>query len=205
MGEDGPTHQPVEQLASIRSIPGFVDLRPADAAETAEAWKIALQLDGPAALILTRQSLQPIDRDSHPPASSIQRGAYIVAETGYDQRAIILASGSEVAPALEAMELLNAKGIHVRVVNMASFALFEKQPEQYRREVLPREITARVAVEAASTFGWDRYTGTSGHIIGINRFGSSAPGDINMEKFGFTAENIAKTVVELLQSCLNAG
>ena len=199
LGEDGPTHQPVEQLASIRSIPGFVDLRPADAAETAEAWKIALQLDGPAALVLTRQTLQPIDRGSHPPASSIQRGAYIVAETGYDQRAIILASGSEVAPALEAMELLDTKGIHVRVVNMASFALFEKQSEQYRREVLPQEITARVAVEAASPFGWDRYTGISGHIIGINRFGSSAPGDINMEKFGFTAENIAKTVEELLQ------
>ena len=198
LGEDGPTHQPVEQLAAMRSIPGFVDLRPADAAETAEAWKIALQLNGPAALILTRQSVPPIDRSAHPPASSIQKGAYIVAESGYDQRAIIIASGSEVAPAMAAMELLNAKGIHARVVNMASFALFEKQTEQYKNEVLPSEITARVAVEAASPFGWDRYTGLSGRIIGIDRFGSSAPGGVNMEKFGYTAENIAKTVEELL-------
>jgi transketolase len=198
LGEDGPTHQPVEQLAAMRSIPGFVDLRPADAAETAEAWKIALQLNGPAALVLTRQSVPPIDRGAHPPASSIQKGAYIVAESGYDQRAIIIASGSEVAPAMAAMELLDARGIHVRVVNMASFALFEKQTEQYQNEVLPSEITARVAVEAASPFGWERYTGLSGRIIGIDRFGSSAPGGVNMEKFGYTAENIAKTVEELV-------
>ena len=198
LGEDGPTHQPIEQLASIRSVPGMVDLRPADAAETAEAWKIALQLNGPAALVLTRQTVQPIDRNAHPPASSIQKGAYIVAESGYDQRAIIIASGSEVAPSMAAMEILNAKGIHVRVVNMASFALFERQTEQYRNEVLPAEITARVAVEAASPFGWERYTGLSGRIIGIDRFGSSAPGGVNMEKFGYTPENIARAVEELL-------
>ncbi|MDF1537066.1 MAG: transketolase [bacterium] len=199
LGEDGPTHQPVEQLASIRSIPGFVDLRPADAAETAEAWKISLQLDGPAALVLTRQTVQPIDRSACPPASSIRRGAYVLAETGNDRRAIIIASGSEVGPALGAMKLLDVKGIHVRVVNMASFELFERQSEAYRREVLPPELTARVAVEAASPFGWDRYTGSGGKIIGINRFGSSAPGGTNMVKFGFTAENIARTVEELLQ------
>jgi transketolase len=198
LGEDGPTHQPIEQLASLRSIPGLIDIRPADASETVQAWRIALETNEPTALILTRQKLPSIDRTGRPAATAVEKGAYILAETGYDQKAIILASGSEVTPALEAMELLDAKGIHVRVVNMASFELFERQSEAYQREVLPIELTARVAVEAASTFGWDRYTGSGGRIIGIDRFGSSAPGDVNMEKFGFTPENIAKTVEELL-------
>jgi transketolase len=200
LGEDGPTHQPIEQLASLRSIPGLIDIRPADASETVQAWRVALQTNEPTALVLTRQKLPAIDRTVHPAASSIEKGAYILAETGYDQRAIILASGSEVAPALGAMEILDAKGIHVRVVNVASFELFNRQSEKYQREVLPPEITARVAVEAASPFGWERFTGSNGRILGIDRFGSSAPGGLNMEKFGFTAENIAKTVEELLQS-----
>ena len=199
LGEDGPTHQPIEQLASLRSTPGLIDLRPADAAETAEAWKIALHAEGPAALILTRQKLPFIDRSAHPAPSSIERGAYILAETGNDPAAIILASGSEVAPALGAMQLLDEKGIPVRVVNVASFALFKAQPDSYRDEVLPPAITARVAVEAASPFGWERYTGAEGKIIAIDRFGSSAPGGVNMEKFGFTAENIAKVVEEMLE------
>jgi transketolase len=121
-----------------------------------------------------------------------------LAETGYDQVAIILASGSEVAPALGAMELLSEKGIHVRVVNVASFTLFDRQAESYRKEVLPPGITVRVAVEAASPFGWERFTGAEGKIIGINRFGSSAPGNVNMDRFGFTARNIANEVEELL-------
>ncbi|MDF1525875.1 MAG: transketolase [bacterium] len=199
LGEDGPTHQPIEQLAGLRAIPGLIDIRPADASETVEAWRIALETNEPTALILSRQNLPAIDRTVHPSARAIEKGAYVLAETGYDQRAIIMASGSEVDPALKAMEILDAKGIHVRVVNVASFELFERQSESYKREVLPREITARVAVEAASSFGWDRYTGTDGRIIGIDRFGSSAPGGLNMEKFGFTAENIAKIVEELLQ------
>jgi len=198
LGEDGPTHQPIEQLAGLRAIPGLIDIRPADASETVEAWRIALENNEPTALILSRQNLPSIDRTVHPAASAIEKGAYVLAETGYDQRAIIMASGSEVAPAMEAMKILDGKGIHVRVVNVASFELFERQSETYKREVLPDEITARVAVEAASSFGWDRYTGIGGRIIGIDRFGSSAPGDLNMEKFGFTAENIAKTVEELL-------
>ena len=198
LGEDGPTHQPIEQLAALRSIPGLIDIRPADASETVEAWRVALETNEPTALILSRQKLPAIDRNGRPAALSIEKGAYILAETGYDQKAIILASGSEVTPALNAMEILDGRGIHVRVVNMASFELFERQPESYRREVLPPEITARVAVEASSPFGWERYTGLDGRIIGINRFGSSAPGGINMEKFGFTAENIAKVVEELL-------
>lgn len=200
LGEDGPTHQPIEQLAGLRSIPGLIDIRPADASETVQAWRIALETNEPTALILTRQSLPAIDRTGRLAASAIEKGAYILAETGYDQRAIILASGSEVAPALEAMDILDAKGIHVRVVNVASFELFNRQSEAYQREVLPPEITARVAVEAASPFGWERFTGSSGRIIGIDRFGSSAPGGLNMEKFGFTAENIARVVEELLQS-----
>jgi len=198
LGEDGPTHQPVEQLAGLRSIPGLIDIRPADAAETVEAWRVALETNEPVALILTRQKLPAIDRTGRPAPAALEKGAYILAETGYDQRAIILASGSEVTPALEAMDLLNARGIHVRVVNVASFELFGRQPGSYRDEVLPPQITARVAVEAGSSFGWERYTGTGGRIIGIDRFGSSAPGPVNMEKFGFTAENIAKAVEELL-------
>lgn len=199
LGEDGPTHQPIEQISALRSIPGLVDIRPADAGETAEAWKIAMKNEGPTALILTRQKLTPIDRLVHPAPSSIERGAYILAETGYDQAAIILASGSEVIPALGAMELLNGKGIHVRVVNMASFALFDRQSAAYRTEVLPPGISVRVAVEAASPFGWDKYTGSGGKIIGMDHFGASAPGGLNMEKFGFTAENIARVVEELLE------
>ncbi|UCF89462.1 MAG: transketolase [bacterium] len=198
LGEDGPTHQPIEQMAGLRSIPHLIDIRPADAAETVEAWRIALESSEPTALILTRQKVPAIDRSGRPAASAIEKGAYILAETGYDQRAIILASGSEVGPALEAMELLDAKGVHVRVVNVASFELFQRQPESYRREVLPDEISARVAVEAASPFGWERFTGSRGRIIGIDRFGSSAPGDLNMVKFGFTAQNIARNVEELL-------
>lgn len=200
LGEDGPTHQPIEQLAGLRSIPGLIDIRPADASETVQAWRIALETNEPTALILTRQNLPSIDRTVHPAASAIEKGAYILAETGYDQRAIILASGSEVAPTLKAMEILDAKGIHVRVVNVASFELFNRQSEAYQREVLPPEITARVAVEAASPFGWERFTGSNGRVLGIDRFGSSAPGGLNMEKFGFTAENIARTVEELLES-----
>lgn len=200
LGEDGPTHQPVEQLAGLRAIPGLIDIRPADASETVHAWRIALETNEPTALILTRQKLPSIDRAGRATAASIEKGAYILAETGYDQKAIILASGSEVSPALEAMNILDARGVHTRVVNVASFELFSRQPVSYQRDVLPPRITARVAVEAASPFGWERFTGSGGVVIGMDRFGSSAPGGVNMEKFGFTAENIAKTVEELLQS-----
>jgi transketolase len=199
LGEDGPTHQPIEHLAALRVIPDLIDLRPADAAETAEAWKIAMKADGPVALILTRQKLKSIDRTGRASAGHIERGAYILAETGYDQRAIILASGSEVGPALEAVDLLDERGIHVRLVNVASFELFERQDQSYRDEVLPPQITTRLAVEAAASFGWERYTGSAGKVIGIDRFGASAPGDLNMEKFGFTARNIAETLESMLE------
>jgi transketolase len=199
LGEDGPTHQPIEHLAALRSIPGLIDLRPADASETAEAWKIAMKADGPVALILSRQKLKSIDRTGRADAAHIEKGAYILAETGYDQKAIILASGSEVGPALEAMDILDKKGIHVRLVNVASFELFQRQDQAYQDEILPPRMTTRVAVEAASSFGWDRYVGSEGRIMGIDRFGASAPGDLNMEKFGYTPANIAKTVESMLE------
>ncbi len=200
LGEDGPTHQPIEQIPSLRAIPDLIDLRPADAAETVEAWKIAMKSDSPVFLALTRQKLEPLHRDGRPPASSISRGAYILAESGYDHQAVIMASGSEVATALAAMELLQEKGIGVRVVNFASFELFEQQDDDYRNEVLPPEITLRVAIEAAASFGWERYVGLNGAVIGVDRFGASAPGNVNFEKFGFTAENIAATVQNLLSN-----
>ena len=198
LGEDGPTHQPIEQMAALRAIPGMVDIRPADAAETAEAWKIALKEPGPVCFILTRQKVQPLDRTLFPGAGSIEKGAYVLAQTGEDPAAIIIASGSEVVPALGAMDLLKSHGIPVRVVNMASFALFERQDQDYREGVLPTRITRRVSVEASSSFGWDRYVGREGAIISLDRFGASAPGPVNMEKFGFTAANIASTVEKIL-------
>ena len=199
LGEDGPTHQPIEQLAGLRAIPGLVEIRPSDAAETAEAWKIALKEPGPVCLILTRQKVKPIDRKTFPPPSLIEKGAYILGQTDDDFKAIILASGSEVGPALEAMDLLGSRGLSVRVVTMASFALFERQGKEYREKVLPARITARVSVEAASPFGWERYVGVEGETIGIDRFGASAPGEVNMEKFGFTAENIASKIERMIE------
>ena len=198
LGEDGPTHQPIEQLAALRSIPGLIDLRPADASETAQAWKVALEAEGPAALILTRQKLRSIDRTNAPPASEIARGAYILSDPSEEPRAIIFAGGSEISPALEAVKLLGNSDIPVRLVNVVSFELFNRQPDKYRDEVLLSGITARLAVEAASPFGWERFVGIEGRIIGINRFGASAPGNVNMEKFGFTAGNIAGAVRGLL-------
>ncbi len=198
VGEDGPTHQPIEQIPSLRTIPGLIDLRPADAAETVEAWKITMKADSPVFIALTRQKLEPLHREGRPSADAISRGAYVLAESEYDQQAVIMASGSEVAPAVEAMELLAEKGIGTRVVNFASFELFERQDEAYRQEVLPPGIKVRVAVEAAAPFGWDRYVGLDGSVIGMERFGASAPGSVNFEKFGFTAANIAATVQKLL-------
>ena len=159
---------------------------------------MALEAEGPAALILTRQKLKSIDRAAAPPAREIAKGAYVLSDPSEEPRAIIFASGSEVGPALEAVELLGKTGIPVRLVNVASFELFGRQPEAYREGVLLPGITARLAVEAASPFGWERFVGMGGRIIGINRFGASAPGKVNMEKFGFTADNIAGAVKELL-------
>jgi len=191
VGEDGPTHQPVEQLASLRAIPGLTVIRPADANETSAAWRVTLEhRSGPVALLLSRQNV-PILKEAD--AVGVGHGAYVIADASAPQ-AILIASGSEVAVALEAQKLLAAEGIAVRVVSMPSWELFEAQPQAYRDAVLPPEITARVAVEAAVPLGWERYTGLQGEIVALNRFGASAPYKVLAEKLGFTAGAVAARV-----------
>ncbi len=191
VGEDGPTHQPVEQLASLRAIPGLTVIRPADARETAAAWHTILEYrDGPVALLLSRQNL-PILAETA--TGDVARGGYILADAG-DPQVILLASGSEVEPALGAQQLLAEEGIAARVVSMPSWELFEAQPQAYRDWVLPPRVTARLAVEAAVPLGWERYVGLQGEIIALNRFGASAPYKVLAEKWGFTAPAIATRV-----------
>jgi transketolase len=177
LGEDGPTHQPIEQLAHMRSMPGLIVLRPADATEVTEAWKIILQLHHqPAVLVLCRQSVPTIDRAKYAPASGLARGAYILADTpGADPEVILIGTGSEVSLCLQAYELLTNEGGRARVVSMPSWELFDDQDENYRESVLPSHVKARVSVEQASDFGWSKYTGRTGHNIGIKTFGASAP------------------------------
>ena len=193
LGEDGPTHQPVEQLAALRGIPGLVDLRPADAAETTEAWRFLMTYrEGPAFLALTRQAVPNLDREALAPASGLTRGAYVLAEAeGGRPEVVLIASGSEVEVALGAREQLRGEGIRARVVSMPSWALFARQPREYRDEVLPPEVRARVAVEAASPMGWHRWVGTDGEVVAISRFGASAPAKNIFHELGFTAENVA--------------
>ncbi len=199
IGEDGPTHQPVEQLASLRAIPNLIVIRPADANETAVAWRVALEHRGPVALILSRQALPILDRTSLAPAEGLARGAYVLIEAeGGQPDLILIATGSEVHLALAARELLAERGVRARVVNMPSWELFDRQPETYRRAVLPPHVTARLAIEAGVSQGWHRYVGPAGDVMGIERFGASAPYKVLQEKFGFTAENIAQRAMALL-------
>ncbi len=192
LGEDGPTHQPVEQLAGLRAIPGLVVIRPADANETTEAWRVAMEhREGPVAIILTRQNVPVIDRTQFSPASGLRKGAYILSDSPPDKPEIILiATGSEVHLALEVYEKLKADGIAARIVSMPSWELFEQQPETYRKEALPPEVTKRISIEAGATQGWHRYVGLEGEAIGIDHFGASAPMKILLKEFGFTSENI---------------
>lgn len=192
LGEDGPTHQPVEHLASLRAIPNLLVIRPADANETAEAWKVALKNDKkPSVLALSRQNLPTLDRTTFAPASDLAKGAYVLADLGGKlPEVILMASGSEVSLVLEAAEKLAAEGMGVRVVSFPSWELFKEQTPEYMESVLPAKITKRVAVEAGLTLGWDKWVGDKGTIIGIDHFGASAPGKTVMEKFGFTAQNI---------------
>ena len=193
LGEDGPTHEPIEHLAACRAIPHLSLIRPADANEVAVAWRTALQHKGPVALVLTRQALPIIDRTKYASADGLEKGAYILADsTGKKPELILIATGSEVAVTFEAYNKLTAEGIAVRLVSMPSWDLFEKQPQTYRDEVLPPSVTARLAVEAGTTFGWERYVGTKGAVLGINHFGASAPYKIIAEKLGFTPDNIVK-------------
>lgn len=200
LGEDGPTHQPVEHLAALRAIPGLTVIRPADANETAEAWKIAIQhRDGPVALALTRQVVPVIDRSKFSAAAGLARGGYILADSAPSRPEIILmASGSEVHLAMEAYEKLRAKGIGVRLISISSWELFERQPENYRNEILPPDVKARISIEAGSSLGWHRYIGMNGMAMGIDHFGASAPGKVLLQQFGFTAENILSKVEILL-------
>jgi transketolase len=200
-GEDGPTHQPVEQLASFRAEPGLVVLRPADANEVVEAYRYIMQLrHEPAVLALSRQPLPTLDRSKYAPASGVARGAYVLADPPDGKPEVILiASGSEVSLCVNAYEELLADGIRSRVVSMPSWDVFEHQTQAYQDSVLPPEVTARVAVEQASTFGWERYVSRkSGRIIGMHTFGASAPLKELQRKFGFEPERVADTVRELL-------
>jgi len=200
VGEDGPTHQPVEQLAALRAIPGLTVIRPCDGNETAEAWKAALQSTGPVALALTRQDLPMLDRSLYAGAAHLARGAYVLRDApGGVPDLILIGTGSELHIALQAAERLDEKRIKVRVVSMPSWELFANQDNAYCHQVLPPEIKARIAIEAGVTQGWHRYVGDSGKVIGLNRFGASAPGAVLYEKFGFTAEHVVETALGLLQ------
>jgi transketolase len=192
VGEDGPTHQPVEQLAHMRSMPGLITIRPCDANEVREAWKLVLQLHHePAVLVLTRQAVPTIDRSRYAAASGLARGAYVLADAaGADPEVILIGTGSEVSLCLEAYEQLTREGVRARVVSMPSWELFDDQDSEYRNSVLPPHVKARVSVEQASDFGWTKYTGTEGCHIGIETFGASAPLKQLQKKFGFTADNI---------------
>jgi transketolase len=203
-GEDGPTHQPVEHLASLRAIPGLVTLRPGDANEVVEAYRYVMALrHQPAVLALSRQALPTLDRTKYAPAAGVARGAYVLADARPgDPQVILIASGSELSLAVDAHEKLRASGIRSRVVSMPSWEIFEHQPRDYRDAVLPPAVKARVAIEQASTFGWERYVGGSGRVIGMTTFGASAPLKELQRKFGFEADGIVAAAKEQL---LNAG
>ncbi|HUU81239.1 MAG TPA: transketolase, partial [Acidobacteriota bacterium] len=199
LGEDGPTHQPVEQLASLRAIPNLTVIRPCDANETAEAWRVALESNnGPVALALTRQGVPVLDRTNCAPAAGLQRGAYVLIEASNGKPDFILiASGSEVHVAIDAARKLEEKGVGVRVVSMPSWELFDKQPEGYRHQVLPPEIKPRIAIEAGVTQGWHHYVGDRGDVVGFDHFGASAPYKVLYKKFGVTADHVVERAMAL--------
>jgi transketolase len=199
VGEDGPTHQPVEQIVGLRSVPGLVTIRPADAHETVEAWKAAInRSNGPTALVFSRQKLPALERATLAPAVGVQRGGYVIWETDASPQAVVIATGSEVSIALEAGRLLRDRGVSVRVVSMPSWEMFDAQPEEYRQGVLPPEITVRVAIEAASPLGWERYVGLTGSVIAVSSFGVSAPAGTVYEKLGLNAAHVVDEVISLL-------
>jgi transketolase len=200
VGEDGPTHEPIEHLPALRVIPGMTVLRPADANETTEAWRYAVQNeDGPVALILTRQGLPVLPNTETLAKEWFAKGAYVLADAGSSPDVVLLASGSEVSLAMQAREKLAEQGIAARVVSMPSWELFDKQPQEYRDSVLPPHVKARVAIEMAHPLGWEKYVGEQGAVIGIQSFGASAPGEIVMREFGFTVEHVVDTVKRVLQ------
>jgi transketolase len=202
LGEDGATHQPVEQLASLRALPNLVVLRPADANETAAAWRVAVQShQRPVALVLTRQNLPTLDRTRFAGAEELQRGAYILADAaGGKPDLILIASGSEVALIVAAAQHMAAQDIQVRIVSMPSWELFDEQPQAYRDTVLPPAIGARLAVEAGVAQGWHRYVGARGDVLAVDRFGASAAGELVMHEYGFTVASVCQRALALLRS-----
>ncbi len=199
LGEDGPTHQPVEQLASLRAMPGLNLIRPSDANEVAEAWRVMMQQKHqPTALVLTRQNVPVLDRSKYASADGLRRGGYVLADSDGEPEVILIATGSEVALAVDAFEELRSEGVRARVVSLPSWYLFDLQPTEYRESVLPKAVQARVAVEQASTLGWDRYVGPHGQIVGMHTFGASAPLKEVQRKFGFTPERVVEAARELL-------
>ncbi len=200
LGEDGPTHQPVEQLMGLRAVPNLLTIRPADATETVEAWKAAMERrHGPTALILSRQSLPLLDRHTLAPATELQRGGYILWQASASPEAILIGTGSEVHIALEAGRLLKGEGIAARVVSLPSWEMFDAQPPEYRSQVLPASVRVRVSIEAGTPLGWERYVGLDGTAVGLSRFGASAPGKVVYEQLGLTAERVKNEVVRLLK------
>jgi transketolase len=199
LGEDGTTHQPVEQLISLRSIPNLVVIRPADANETAEAWRVALEhKGGPVSLILTRQNLPVVDREKYTSASELEKGAYILSDSEQTPQIILIATGSEVQLILNAQQILQEQGVAVRVVSMPSWELFEMQDNAYKEKVFPKHIRKRISIEAGSPIGWQKYVTDEGVVIGITKFGESAPGDVIMKEYGFSIENIVEKSKALL-------
>jgi transketolase len=201
LGEDGPTHQPVEQLSGLRSVPNITVIRPADGNEVSVAWKVAIEHQGgPVAIILTRQKIPVIDRTKYAPAGGLELGAYILAENSPAPQIILIGTGSEVQLVIAAYEQLVKSGVFARVVSMPSWELFERQPKEYRDKVLPPFIKKRLAVEAAFPVGWSKYVGPSGAVIGVTKFGASAPGEIIMREYGFSVENVLQKAKEVLEA-----
>jgi transketolase len=201
MGEDGPTHQPVEQLAALRAIPGLIVLRPGDANEAAAAWRVAVETrDRPVALVLSRQDVPTLDRRRFASAEGLRRGAYVLSDPPKEPpRLILIATGSELGLIVAAARALEEREIPVRLVSMPSWELFEAQSPEYRESVLPPNVGARLSVEAGVTQGWRRYVGDRGDALGVDRFGASAPGDAMLREYGFTPENVCARALALLQ------
>src|SRR5579859_1568418 len=200
VGEDGPTHQPIEQLASLRSIPNLTVIRPGDANETAEAWRTAITHHGPVALVLTRQALPTLDRSIMASASNVAKGGYVLSDSEGTPQVILIATGSELSLAVDSAQKLRQDGIAVRVVSMPSWELFDKQSAAYKEAVLPKQVRARIAIEAASPMGWERYVGLEGDTVTLNHYGASAPAKTLFQQFGFTVENVVAKAKILLQN-----
>jgi transketolase len=201
LGEDGTTHQPIEQLISLRSIPNLNVIRPADANETAQAWKWAIEHDeGPVALVLSRQNLPVIDQEKYTAASELEKGAYILSEAAEQPQLILIGTGSEVSLLMQAQEKLKDAGIHARVVSMPSWELFEKQENAYKEKVFPPNLRKRLAVEAGSPLGWHKYVTDEGDVIGMTTFGESAPAEALFELFGFTVDNVVTRAKALISN-----